>query len=714
MSYYFARNMPIRLDQQTINDLEFESIRSILSGYCHGPSAGARMAELEPYAHLSEAEEALDTAHELLTIRNLEEGFPRLEFEELRTDLKRLAIKGSVLDLEGFVRLLDASRLVNDLIQFFHGRKEDYPRMHALVHKAYQTSEIIQPIEKVLDARMKVKDDASSELLRIRQELKRTRNEINKNFDKVLRRLAKDGYLADTVEAYINDRRVLSVLSSHKRQVSGNVVGASKTGNFTYIEPRENTMLNNELEMLLDDERAEIRRIFLALTDALRKHLGLVEMYQSILVDFDFVQANVRLALSINATRPSLEDEPIIELIQAYHPLLWLSNKSNGSKTIPQSVYMDKFCRMMVISGPNAGGKSITLKTVGLLQIMVQCGLLVPCDPSSRFGWFHAVLSDIGDNQSIANQLSTYSYRLKRMKHFLEVANKRTLLLLDEFGTGSDPELGGALAEVFFETLYNKRSFGVITTHYANIKLKAARLRNAINASMLFNSESLEPMFQLSVGHPGSSFTFEVAQVNGIPMDLIEEAKTRLDANKVEMDELIAHLQKEKSEVEELNRVSRQAQLQANAAKGEYEELTEHCEQRLLKQQQLIEKNNKDLSNGKRMGQFIQSYRLKGHNKQLLEEVKKFLAIEKSKVVKKKEQSKVKKAQVQVKPARKQSAGKSAPPKPTPKPVTVGATVRMLNGTQKGEVIELKGDDATVLFGNFKTKTNVVDLEVVT
>ena len=206
MSYYFARNMPIRLDQQTINDLEFESIRSILSGYCHGPSAGARMAELEPYAHLSEAEEALDTAHELLTIRNVEEGFPRLEFEELRTDLKRLAIKGSVLDLEGFVRLLDASRLVNDLIQFFHGRKEDYPRMHALVHKAYQTSEIIQPIEKVLDARMKVKDDASSELLRIRQELKRTRNEINKNFDKVLRRLAKDGYLADTVEAYINDR----------------------------------------------------------------------------------------------------------------------------------------------------------------------------------------------------------------------------------------------------------------------------------------------------------------------------------------------------------------------------------------------------------------------------------------------------------------------------------------------------------------------------
>lgn len=366
----------------------------------------------------------------------------------------------------------------------------------------------------------------------------------------------------------------------------------------------------------------------------------------------------------------------------------------------------------MVISGPNAGGKSITLKTVGLLQIMVQCGLLVPCDPSSKFGWFQNVLSDIGDNQSIANQLSTYSYRLKRMKYFLDVSNKRTLLLLDEFGTGSDPELGGALAEVFFETLYNCKSFGVITTHYANIKMKAARLRNAVNASMLFNSDSLEPLYQLSVGQPGSSFTFEVAQINGIPNELIEDAKTRLSANKVELDRLIAVLQKEKSEVEALNLAASEAQRKAEEAQEEYQALSEHFEQRLQRQQDVIEKNNKDLTNGKRMTQFINSYRLKGNNKKLLDEVKKFIAVEKSKLVTKKEQSKTKQLAKNV-PSRNAIKKKKQAPKLPPKPILVGSKVRMNNGSQNGEVAEIKGKEATVVFGNFKMKVKLSELEVV-
>jgi len=528
----------------------------------------------------------------------------------------------------------------------------------------------------------------------------------------VLKRLTKDGFLAETVEAYINDRRVLSVLSNYKRQIPGNALGASKTGAFTYIEPRENMALNNELEMLLDDERNEIRRIFLALTNEIRTHSPLIEIYQSTLTEFDFINAKVRVALKMDALKPAIADDIMIELIDAYHPLLLLANKEAGMKTLPQSLYLDKFCRMMVISGPNAGGKSITLKTVGLLQIMVQCGLLVPCDPSSKFGWFQNILSDIGDNQSIANQLSTYSYRLKRMKYFLDISNKRTLLLLDEFGTGSDPELGGALAEVFFETLYNCKSFGVITTHYANIKMKAARLRNAVNASMLFNSESLEPLFQLSVGQPGSSFTFEVAQINGIDQALIEDAKTRLSANKVELDGLIAVLQKEKSEVEERNLAAIESKKEADSAKEEYEALSDHFEQRLQRQQDVIEKNNKDLTNGKRMTQFINSYRLKGSNKKMLEEVKKFIAVEKSKLVTKKEQAKTKQIAKNV-PSRSTVKKKQQQPKSPPKPILVGSTVRMLNGNQDGQVSEIKGKEATVLFGNFKTKVKLIDIEVV-
>ncbi len=701
------------IDEHTIKDLEFDQIRDMLASYCNGETARVRMEQLTPHRHLANAEADLDMAAELLAIREEESGFPALAFEELNSDIQKLGLKGAVLEREGFARLIDASRLTNDLIYFFDKRDEDYPMLHGLLQEAYFTKEVIEPIEQVLDRRMEVKDDASAELLRIRNELRRTKSDINRNFDKALRKLTRQGFLADTHEAYIHERRVLSVLSQHKREVHGNVVGASKTGSITYIEPRENMTLNHEFEMLQDDERAEIRRIFLALTDELRVHLSLIKSYQRILSELDFVQTKVRLARQFDGARPALQDDPVIELINGYHPLLLLNNREKGLKTIPQSLTMDKLSRMLIISGPNAGGKSITLKTVGLLQLMVQSGLLVPCDPSSRFGWFHSILLDIGDNQSIANQLSTYSYRLQRMKYFLDVANKRSLLLLDEFGTGSDPELGGALAEVFFETLYNRKCFGVITTHYANIKLKAARLRNAVNASMLFDSESLEPLFQLSVGQPGSSFTFEVAQINGIPKDLIEEAKLRLDANKVEMDQLIAALQKEKSEVESLNKKSKRAEKEAMEAKEEYQDLVEHYEQRLLKQQELIEKNNKDLSNGKKMGQFIQSYRMKGHNKNLMEEVRKFLAIEKSKIVKKKEQAKVKKAQpVQVKPARKVKK-KPEKPKEPPKPILVGSTVQMQSGSQKGEVVEIKGKEATVLFGNFKTKVKVADLHAV-
>ena len=711
-AHFFAFLMKSLFDKQTSNDLEFGSVVYMLSEACNTEMARKRMLELEPFSKIEQANHALDLASELLQVREEGAAFPRLEFEDLAIDIQRLGVSNGVLDLEGFIRLLDASRLTNDLIEFFKGNEAELPNLSQLINQAYYTKEIIKSVESVLDNRMQVKDSASAELQRIRQSIRSTRRDIAKNFEKVMRKLTREGYLADTLEAYINDRRVLSVLSSHKRQVPGNVVGTSKTGNFTFIEPHENMGLNNEYEMLLDDERNEIRKIFLQLTNKIRGFLPLIESYQEILCEFDFINAKVRIGQRMDAQRPALELNTAIELINAYHPLLLLSNKDAGLHTISQSLYLDKFCRMMVISGPNAGGKSITLKTVGLLQIMVQCGLLVPADSSSKFGWFHHVLSDIGDNQSIANQLSTYSYRLKRMKFFLEVANKRSLLLLDEFGTGSDPELGGALAEVFFETLYNRKSFGIITTHYSNIKLKAARLRNAVNASMLFNHESLEPMYELSVGQPGSSFTFEVAQINGIDKEIIEEAKTRLDSNKLEMDNLIATLQKEKSEIEELNKASKRAEEEALLAKEESDALSDHYAHRLHKQKDLIEKNNKDLSNGKRMSAFIHSYRLKGHNKNLLEEVRKFLAIEKSKLVKKQEVAKTKKDEPIVRPKVKAKQKKKEVQKPA-KPVAVGAEVKMLNGSNKGEVIELKGTEATVMFGIFKTKVKVSDLEVV-
>lgn len=702
----------ILFDEQTIIDLEFSVVRDMLIEACIESTARERMRIIKPLNTPNEASKELDLAYELLCVKQEESESPRIEFEELKAEIQRLEIKGGVLDLEGFVKLLDASSLGNELVVFFDKREESYPNLIELTSELYFTNKIIDPIEKVLDKRLQVKDDASAELFKIRSQIRSVRKQINRNFDKVLRKLQSQGILGDTTEAYLDNRRVLSVISNQKRSVPGNVLGSSNSGSLTYIEPHENVPLNYELENLLDDEQKEIRRIFLKLTNDLRGMLPLIKSYQHVFTELDFIQAKVRVGIRMKATRPAMADDQTIELIDAYHPLLLMANNEMKVKTLPQSLLLDKFCRMLVISGPNAGGKSITLKTVGLLQLMFQSGLLIPADPSSKFGWFHAILSDIGDNQSIANQLSTYSYRLKRMKYFLEVANRRSLLLLDEFGTGSDPDLGGALAEVFFETLYNRKSFGVITTHYSNIKLKASKLRNAQNASMLFDKESLEPLYRLSLGQPGSSFTFEVAQINGIDQELIEDAKTRLDIRKVELDKLIADLQKEKSQIDKLNIQNKKAREEADTAKSEYEALQEHFEARLDKQQELIDKNNRQLNYGNKVEQFIEKYNLKSHNRELLGEVKKFLAIEKTKIEDRANALKLK-AQKKVSAPKPKRQKQQLQKKKPVKPVILGSVVRLKNSSQQGQVVELKDKDAVVLFGNFKTKAKVADLEVV-
>ena len=517
----------MKIDQQTLDDLEFTTIRTWLQGYVIGQTAHDRLGELVPIRGQKNVRDALHKVNELKEIKTEGESFPRLEFEELTEEIKLLPIKNAAIKLEGFLRIYDASKMINSLLYFFDKREEDYPLLSSILENVYYTKEITDAIERVFDKHGNIKDDASQALYEIRNKIKVVRKQINRNFDKEMRRLLKDNVLGDTRETFISDRRVLTVLSNFKRKISGTVHGSSKTGNLTYIEPQVNIPLNNELELLLDDERKEIFRILQLLKGELLGHISLITEYQRVLTEFDFINAKCRLGMALDCNLPSIQNELEMELIDAYHPILWKSNKEQKKRTLPQHVKMDKFSRMMVISGPNAGGKSITLKSIGLLQLMLQSGLLVPVHPNSKMCLFENILSDIGDNQSIANELSTYSYRLKRMNEFLQIANRKTLLLLDEFGTGSDPDLGGALAEVIFEALYNKKSYAVITTHYNNIKLKADRLKNAINGSMLFNTETLEPTYTFSCGQPGSSFTFEVAKINGIPEELIEEGQRK-------------------------------------------------------------------------------------------------------------------------------------------------------------------------------------------
>ncbi|NVK63014.1 MAG: DNA mismatch repair protein MutS, partial [Flavobacteriales bacterium] len=357
-----------------------------------------------------------------------------------------------------------------------------------------------------------------------------------------------------------------------------------------------------------------------------------------------------------------------------------------------------------------AGGKSITLKTVGLLQVMLQSGLLVPVQENSKMCFFNTILSDIGDNQSIANELSTYSYRLKRMKTFLDAANRNTLLLLDEFGTGSDPDLGGALAESIFESFYNRKCFGVITTHYANIKLKADRLKNAVNGCMLFNSETLEPTYRFSVGQPGSSFTFEVATINGIPKEIIEDAKSKLDDKKVKMDRLLNDLQKEKTYLERLNKEHIEAQETAQRALNEYEERRADYEEKLKRLRSQADANNKLVAFGKKMKTFVDRYNVKSRKKtvndKLMAEVNKYLAVERTKIDAALQSKKEKERKAASKPSAKRKKVQAERDKFQRDKIKLNSKVKLISTKQVGVVEEISGNTITVAFGFMRMKVD--------
>ena len=690
-------------NEQLVNDLEFHDVRVLASSYAKQPAAAKKMLSLSPIGNLENWKWTLAISNELKSLILDGTAFPPLDFEEFSDELKMLRIADSVLAEESFERILRGVQLIGKLKNLPEELMLGVPHFQALMDSCEHSMEVEEAILKIFDAKWKVRDEASGELHSIRQEIAQVRREITKNFQRVFKDCQGKGFLGDSGESYLYDRRVLSVFSTYKRKVSGNVLGTSKTGAITYIEPSANILLNSQLEMLFGDERAEIRKILQRLTKYLASHATLLHTIHKTLLQLDDLQARARLAIALNASHVEYSEQPTVQLHKAFHPLLYLKNLERKVTTVPQHILLDQDQRMMVISGPNAGGKSITLKTVGLLQLMWECGLMIPAAENSVMSRFDCVLTDIGDNQSIENQLSTYSYRLKRMKFFLESANRRSLVLLDEFGTGSDPELGGALAEVFFEELYSKRTFGVITTHFSPIKVKASQLRNAINGCMLFDTKTLAPTYQLSIGEPGSSFTFEVAKMNGIPEELLGRAKKKLSSQKIKMDGLLTDLQKQKSE---LDHAMKEASEQTKRAKKEeegYLHKVGKLEEKLAKQQLLSERNNKYIIIGKRIDAFIDQYNLRTKNKEVMEELKKYVVMEKTSRVeasmKKKLQGESKKKQA-VK--EKKVHDKSL--------MVAGATVRLEKTQQVGQILDVIGEVATVAFGNFKTKVELEKL----
>mgnify|MGYP000252802422 FL=1 len=524
----------------------------------------------------------------------------------------------------------------------------------------------------------------------------------------------------------------------HRRKVAGSLLGSSKSGNIVYIAPQATLSYSREYQNLIYEEKQEVIKILRDLATTIRPMTTLVEEYIEYLIHIDAIGAKAKYAKEMNAILPKISNEKKIYFKNAVHPVLWRKNNEQKIETVPQTIKLNQKQQVIVISGPNAGGKSITLKTIGLLQIMIQSGILIPVDERSETYIFEEILTDIGDNQSIENQLSTYSYRLKNMRNFLRKCNENTLFLIDEFGTGSDPELGGALAEIFLEEFYNKGAFGIITTHYSNLKVLANELENVTNASMQFDEHSLQPLYKLFIGQAGSSFTFEVAQKNGIPFSLINKAKKRVDTEKVRLDKTISKLQKERTK---LQRNSDNLEKQQSIGKEHLDSLQEkedRIQSKLAGFQELYDQNQKMLSLGRKTNELINKYFQTNNKKELNINFNKWVADEKvkfakknplksktknqkqkAKIIKKELQEVIKKVEkevlekvVEVRKEKKIEEAKIAKEK-SEYIYKVNDRVRIIDSNSIGTIDKIEKKSVTINYGIFTTKTSKNKIELV-
>lgn len=550
----------IRFPQSCDAQLDFDKIRQEMAARCQGSLAREWALSLEPFIEGSVIEQAQAQGRAYTALLHTGQHFPNAPQLELQRPLSMLAISGAVLEPEEFLRLARATQAVASMHRFFSAQPDVYPALQAVIADVYPEPAIIREIDTVLTEQGQVKDNASPELLAIRIRLSKSRQALQRAFARLLRELAKEGVLTETGQSFRNGRKVLSVFAEHKRKLKGILHGESDTGKTAYIEPQETVELNNDIYEAERAEEREVYRILRQLTATLSVWHPLLVQYREVMARFDFLQAGARLGIDLQSDYPQLTKDAEIRWVNARHPVLWMRMQGSAKKVVPLQVHLDREKRILVISGPNAGGKTVCLKTIALLQLMVQCGLPVPCSPQSRVGVFRKLFIDIGDAQSIENELSTYSSHLQAMKWFLEEANGRTLFCIDEFGTGSDPALGGAFAEVILEELARRKCLGVVTTHYLNLKVMAGHVPGILNGAMLFDEEHLQPLFTLQVGRPGSSYTFDIARRSGLPPALIDRARTLVGRQHVQLDEILSETEQLKLELERQRQEVKQQQ----------------------------------------------------------------------------------------------------------------------------------------------------------
>ncbi|MEZ4978722.1 MAG: Smr/MutS family protein [Chitinophagales bacterium] len=676
--------------------LEFDKIMQLLEEACLSELGREALQAHQFSANIDILEFRLKQVAEMKSCLENKKNFPAQNYYNLKEELKQLSIINNVIDGKQFRKIFLCCQTIEDIDLFFKKNKEEYFNLRKNMEIIRIDKNIPKLIDKWIDESGNIRSEASPELMKIRKNISAKSNAIHIVFGRILSTLKSENKLSETQESIRNGRRVLALQAESKRSIQGIIHDESDSGKTTYIEPQETVLLNNELFELERNERREIHKILLQLSSQLRESIPTLEAYQELLAIYDLLRAKGSLALSMNANMPILSSERQINYKSCYHPLLYLKNKKLKKAVVPFDVKLSQQQRILIISGPNAGGKSVSLKTIALLQMMVQFGLLLPCDENSKLCLFKNILGDVGDKQSIEDELSTYSSRLQIMKYFLDHAKEDSLFLIDEFGTGTDPRLGAAMAESLMLALADTKAFGVITTHYGNLKKVAEQDQRFLNGAMVFSEENLSPTYQLQIGKPGSSFTFAIAQKSGLSASIIDKAKSLVDYSDLKFEELIQKLETERKQLEQENRKIRGENARLKATTAKFEQLNAAIEKQQIKLRQELLQLEK-----------AKSEAIESRVNNILNEINN----SKSKEVAAKkalELNQLKNDWIQRKAAQIPSSNGS---NSSSKNIELGDKVVIGESGTEGEVMEIRGKEAIIAIGGIRTNIALKKLQ---
>lgn len=699
----------------------FDKIRNLITQKCLSTLGKEKVDEMQFSSQYQHIQQQLSQTEEFVQIIQEEDNFPVNHFYDVRPSLKNIHVEGTWLDEAAVFDLRRSLQTIKDIVNFLHRQEEEntqYPNLYQLAGEINIFPQLITQIDTILDKYGRIKDNASPQLSKIRKEIAQVSGSISKSLNAILRSAQAEGLVEKDVAPTMRDGRlVIPVAPAFKRKLRGIVHDESATGKTVFIEPAEVVEANNKVRELENEERREIVKILIAFTDQLRPHThDIIHSYQ-FLATIDFIRAKALFSLDIQAIKPSLQDQQIIGWDKAKHPLLYLSHKKQNKNIVPLDIWLDYQNRILIISGPNAGGKSVCLKTVGLLQYMLQCGMPIPLAESSKVGIFDKIFIDIGDEQSIENDLSTYSSHLTNMKHFIRNSNHKTLLLIDEFGGGTEPQIGGAIAESLLKRFNEKEAFGVITTHYQNLKHYANQHKGIINGAMLYDRHQMQPLFALSIGNPGSSFAIEIARKIGLPEEVIADATQIVGSDYINMDKYLQDIVRDKRYWEAKRNNIRIKEKRLEEISTKYEtDLTDIEKQRkeIIRKakedaQKLLADTNAKIENTIRNIKEVQAEKEK--TKQIRQELASF----KQQIENQKHEADDKIAR-KIQKLKEKEQNKKNKPKPNKEiqkqeTITIGTNVRIKGQTSVGQILEIQGKNAVVAFGMIKSTMKLDTLE---